>query len=54
MTTNSSLFEQKENLSGSHPETDGMFFVVEGRMQLAFRDNIFELKRRRMDCCSQR
>jgi len=28
-----------------HEETDEMFFVVEGEMQLAFRDQIFNLKK---------
>ena len=28
----------------SHPETDELFFVVEGKMKLAFRDRTFELK----------
>jgi mannose-6-phosphate isomerase-like protein (cupin superfamily) len=27
-----------------HAETDEAFFVVEGKMQLAFRDNVFDLK----------
>lgn len=36
---------KREFIGHSHPETDEMFFVVEGGMQLAFRDNIFELKK---------
>jgi mannose-6-phosphate isomerase-like protein (cupin superfamily) len=28
----------------SHPETDELFYVVEGKMKLALRDRIFELK----------
>ena len=28
----------------SHPETDELFIVVEGKMQLAFRDKVFDLK----------
>jgi mannose-6-phosphate isomerase-like protein (cupin superfamily) len=35
----------REFLWHSHEETDEMFFVVEGRMELAFRNKVFELKK---------
>ncbi len=34
---------KREFVWHSHPETDTAFFVVEGRMRLAFRDKEFEL-----------
>lgn len=36
---------KREFVWHSHPETDEMFSVVEGTMQLAFRDKIFDLKK---------
>lgn len=36
---------KREFIWHSHPETDEIFFVVEGRMQLAFRDKIFDLEK---------
>ncbi len=36
---------KREFVWHSHEETDEMFFVVEGKMQLALRDKIFDLKR---------
>ena len=36
---------KREFVWHNHEETDEMFFVVEGRMQLAFRDRIFELRK---------
>jgi len=36
---------KREFIWHSHLETDEVFFVVEERMQLAFRDKIFELKK---------
>ncbi|WP_414470117.1 cupin domain-containing protein [Methanobacterium sp. ACI-7] len=36
---------KREFVGHSHPETDEMFFVVEGTIQLAFRDKIFDLKK---------
>ena len=36
---------QREFIWHSHEETDEMFFVVEGQMKLAFRNEIFELKK---------
>lgn len=35
---------KREFVWHSHPETDELFFVVEGTMRLAFRDRIFDLK----------
>ena len=35
---------KREFIWHSHPETDELFFVVEGKMKLAFRDHIFDLK----------
>jgi mannose-6-phosphate isomerase-like protein (cupin superfamily) len=35
---------KREFVWHSHPETDELFFVVEGKMKLAFRDRTFELK----------
>lgn len=34
---------KREFVRHSHEETDEMFFVIEGKMQLAFRDRIFDL-----------
>lgn len=36
---------KREFVWHSHPETDEVFFVIEGKMQLAFRDRIFDLKK---------
>jgi len=36
---------KREFVWHSHEETDEMFFVVEGRIQLPFRDKIFELRK---------
>lgn len=36
---------RREFIWHRHLETDEMFFVVEGRMKLAFRDKVFELKK---------
>jgi len=36
---------KREFVWHSHPETDEMFFVVEGRIRLAFRQEVFELKK---------
>lgn len=36
---------KREFIWHSHPETDELFFVVKGRMKLAFRDRIFEVKK---------
>jgi len=36
---------KREFVWHSHPETDEVFFVVEGKMQLAFRDKVFDLKK---------
>jgi mannose-6-phosphate isomerase-like protein (cupin superfamily) len=36
---------KREFVWHSHPETDELFFVVEGKMQLAFRDRVFDLKK---------
>jgi mannose-6-phosphate isomerase-like protein (cupin superfamily) len=36
---------KREFVWHSHPETDEVFLVVEGKMELAFRDKTFELKR---------
>jgi mannose-6-phosphate isomerase-like protein (cupin superfamily) len=35
---------KREFVWHSHPETDELFFVVEGKMKLAFRDRTFKLK----------
>lgn len=35
---------KREFIWHAHPETDEVFFVVEGKMKLAFRDKEFELK----------
>ena len=35
---------KREFVWHSHPETDQLFLVVEGKMQLAFRDKVFDLK----------
>ena len=35
---------KREFVWHSHDETDEMFFVVEGEMQLAFRDRVFDLR----------
>ena len=35
---------KREFVWHSHPETDEVFFIVEGEMQLAFRDRIYDLK----------
>jgi mannose-6-phosphate isomerase-like protein (cupin superfamily) len=35
---------KREFIWHSHPETDELFFVVEGEMKLAFRDHTFEVK----------
>jgi mannose-6-phosphate isomerase-like protein (cupin superfamily) len=35
---------RREFVWHSHPETDELFLVVEGKMQLAFRDKVFDLK----------
>lgn len=34
---------KREFIWHSHPETDEVFFIVEGRMKLALRDRTFEL-----------
>ncbi|MBN2125471.1 MAG: cupin domain-containing protein [Deltaproteobacteria bacterium] len=39
---------RREFIWHSHEETDEMFFIVEGRMKLAFRDRVFELNRGEM------
>lgn len=39
---------QREFIWHSHEETDEMFFVVEGTMQLAVRDRVFDLKKGEM------
>jgi len=36
---------KREFIWHCHEETDEMFFIVEGRMKLAFRNEIFELKK---------
>lgn len=36
---------KREFIWHSHEETDEMFFIVEGEMELAFRDRIFNLKK---------
>lgn len=36
---------KRESVWHSHPETDELFFVVQGRMQVAFRDRSFELNK---------
>jgi len=36
---------KREFIWHSHSETDEMFFVIEGEMQLAFRDRVFDLKK---------
>lgn len=36
---------KREFVWHSHEETDEMFFVVEGEMQLALRDKVFDLKK---------
>jgi len=36
---------KREFVWHSHAETDEAFFVVEGRMQLEFRDRVFELEK---------
>ena len=36
---------RREFVWHSHPETDELFLVVEGKMQLAFRDKVFDLRR---------
>ncbi len=35
---------KREFIWHSHPETDELFFMVEGQMKLEFRDKIFDLK----------
>jgi len=35
---------KREFVWHSHPETDELFLVVEGKMQLAFRDKVFGLE----------
>jgi mannose-6-phosphate isomerase-like protein (cupin superfamily) len=35
---------KREFIWHSHPETDELFFVIEGEMKLAFRDCVFDLK----------
>lgn len=35
---------KREFIWHSHPETDELFFVVEGEMKLSFRDQTFEVK----------
>ena len=35
---------KREFIWHSHPETDELFFVVQGKMQLAFRDRTIEVK----------
>lgn len=35
---------RREFVWHTHPETDELFLVVEGQMQLAFRDKTFDLK----------
>lgn len=35
---------KREFVWHSHPETDELFFVVEGEMKLALRDRVFEVK----------
>ena len=35
---------KREFVWHSHPETDELFFVIEGTMQLALRDQVFDLK----------
>ena len=35
---------KREFVWHSHAETDEAFFVVKGKMRLAFRDNVFDLK----------
>jgi mannose-6-phosphate isomerase-like protein (cupin superfamily) len=39
---------KREFVWHSHAETDEVFFVVEGTMQLAFRDKIYDLKKGEM------
>jgi mannose-6-phosphate isomerase-like protein (cupin superfamily) len=39
---------QREFIWHSHPETDEVFFVVQGRMQLALRDQVFDLEKGEM------
>lgn len=36
---------KREFVWHSHPETDELFFVVQGRMQVAFRDKVFSLNK---------
>jgi mannose-6-phosphate isomerase-like protein (cupin superfamily) len=36
---------KREFIWHSHKDTDEMFFVVEGKMQLAFRDKVYDLKK---------
>ena len=36
---------KREFIWHSHKETDEMFFVVEGNMQLSFRDKVYDLKK---------
>ena len=36
---------KREFIFHAHPETDEMFFVIEGQMQLALRDRIFPLRK---------
>lgn len=36
---------KREFIRHRHKETDEMFFVVEGRMKLAFKDRVFELNK---------
>ena len=35
---------KREFVWHNHPETDELFFVVEGKMQVALRDRVFDLK----------
>lgn len=36
---------KREFIFHSHPETDELFFVVEGEMKLAFRDRVFDVRK---------
>jgi len=36
---------KREFIWHSHPETDELFFMVRGKMQLDFRDRIFDVKK---------
>jgi len=36
---------KREFVWHSHPETDELFFIVQGRMQIAFRDRVFILNK---------